>query len=78
MFSTPRELFTHIVIIKLIIVMLSLTHRLDGLNVLAEISMAVTCLRVIRRRGSFSPIILSETSTVSFLFSVLFGYLILK
>ena len=78
MLFIPRELFTNVVIFKLIIVILSLTHRLDGLNVLAEISMAVTCLRVIRRRGSFSPIILAETSTVSFLFSVLFGYLILK
>ena len=71
---TPRDMFKHIVIIKLRILVLRSSHPLCGLYFFYVISIAITHPGVTCRRGGFSPLNPAETRTVRFCSSVLFVY----
>ena len=78
MIFTPRELFTYVVIIALIILMLSeLIIRFVCIS-FAVIAIDVTCLGVTLIRGGFSHLFSALTSTVGICPSELFVYLNIK
>ena len=75
MIFTPRELFTYVVIIKLIILMLSKLILQMVCISFSAIVITVTPLIVAIRRGGLSPLFPAVTRTVSIWPSELFVYL---